>query len=164
VRADAIVNAANPELRGGAGVDGAIHRAGGPSLMEELRQIRRTYGPCPAGSAVVTGAGRLKARHVIHAVGPIWQGGKAGERDLLARAYRESLRLADERGCVSVAFPAISTGVYGYPLEQAAPLALETVRDFLGQARSVRDVTFVLFGEESFQAFGKALEEIRAEK
>lgn len=141
---DAIVNAANSMLGGGGGVDGAIHRAGGPSILAECRQIPG----CPAGSAVATGAGRLHARAVIHAVGPIWRGGDSNEAHLLASAYRRSLEIAAERGFVSIAFPSISTGAYRYPVAEAARIALRTVRDFLASdPGTVRDVRFVLFTE-----------------
>lgn len=151
---DAIVNAANSALRGGGGVDGAIHRAGGPSIMEECRKI----GGCPTGKAVVTGAGELPARHVIHAVGPRWKGGDADEAELLASAYRDSMQRAEELGASSVAFPSLSTGAYGYPLEKAAPLALRTVAEALATGSSVREVRFVLFGQEAFRAYQRAAE------
>src|SRR5438105_5292235 len=121
---DAIVNAANSGLRGGGGVDGAIHRAGGPSIMEELR----AYSGCPTGSAVATGAGLLPAKYVFHAVGPVYQGGKHGEPDLLAACYRKCLDMAEERGVRVISFPAISTGVYGYPLREAAAIAIREVK------------------------------------
>jgi O-acetyl-ADP-ribose deacetylase (regulator of RNase III) len=124
---DAIVNAANSGLRGGGGVDGAIHRAGGPAIMEECRRI----GGCETGDAVITGGGNLKAGFVIHAVGPRWAGGERGEAELLASAYRRSLERADQEGLASVSFPSISTGAYGYPVASAAAVALKTVRDYL---------------------------------
>src|SRR5687768_15985030 len=123
IAADAIVSAANSQLAGGGGVDGAIHRAAGPELMDELK--RRYPKGCPTGWAVITGAGKLKARHVIHAVGPVWSGGDSGEAEQLARAYAKALSLARDASCRSVAFPSISTGSYGYPVEQAAPVALD---------------------------------------
>ena len=126
---DAIVNAANSGLLGG-GVDGAIHRAGGPEIMEECRQIRARQGGCPTGKAVVTGAGKLKARYVIHAVGPVWRGGDGGEEELLRSAYRESLQRAAERQLQRIAFPSLSTGAYGYPVDKAAPVALSEVIRF----------------------------------
>jgi O-acetyl-ADP-ribose deacetylase (regulator of RNase III) len=154
---DAMVNAANDRLIGGGGVDGAIHRVGGPAVMADLG---RRYGPnrrCPTGSAVVSDAGDLPARVVIHAVGPIWRGGSAGEAELLAAAYRTSLDLAASEGARSVSFPSISTGVYGYPVDRAAPLALSTVREWLDEHPDVLDeVTFVLFSAHSLAAFQRA--------
>lgn len=153
---DAIVNAANSGLHGGAGVDGAIHRAGGPEIMKECRKL----GGCPAGSACITTAGRLKARFVIHAVGPIWSGGGSGEAGLLASAYRASLELADEHGLTSVSFPSVSTGAYRFPLEQAAPIALATVIEHLKGETTVRKVVFVLFNQATFDAYAEALAEM----
>ncbi len=148
---DAVVNAANRHLAGGGGVDGAIHRAGGPSIMEETR--KRYPQGCPTGEAVITGAGNLPARFVIHAVGPVWRGGSHGERELLAGAYRRSLQLAVENGCRSVAFPALSAGAYGYPAEEAAEVALRTVRAFLEEHGQPQEVRFVLFGETMWRTF-----------
>src|SRR5436305_11695901 len=145
VQADAIVNAANSGLRGGGGVDGAIHRAGGPSIMEECRKI----GGCPTGSAVATSAGRLQAKHVFHAVGPIYNGSEEDAR-LLASAYRSCLDLAELHQIKSIAFPSLSTGIYGYPLELAAPIALRTVIEHIRQPTSLQQVVFVLFGDQSF--------------
>lgn len=157
---DAIVNAANSGLRGGGGVDGAIHRAGGPTIMEQCREI----GGCPTGSAVITGGGRLPARHVIHAVGPRWRGGDAGEKDLLAGAYRASLEVAAKNGCRDVAFPSISTGIYGYPIEQAARVALATVVEFLREQRgAVELVRFVLFTPGDLAVYEAALRETLGE-
>jgi O-acetyl-ADP-ribose deacetylase (regulator of RNase III) len=152
---DAIVNAANGSLMGGGGVDGAIHRAGGPSILAECKEIRRTTFPdgLPTGKAVATTAGDLPARWVIHTVGPVY----ARERDpaaVLDSCHAESLRVADELGARTVAFPAISTGVYGYPLEEAAPVAVEAVRRSTTQVEEVR---FVLFGRDAFDAFERAL-------
>ncbi len=156
-RADAIVTAANASLRGGGGVDGAVHRAVGPELLAACREI----GGCPTGSAVRTpafGLARRGVRHVIHAVGPRWRDGAQGEPDLLRGAYRRSLEIADQAGCASIAFPSISTGVYGYPVDQAAPLALETARAFLGgPARGLRRVAFILFDADTFGHFQRAL-------
>lgn len=155
---DAMANAANAMLAGGGGVDGAIHRAGGPSLMEELDAMRASVAPLAAGGAVATGAGALPAKFVIHAVGPVWGGGEEGEPEELASCYRECLRLAEERGCRSVSFPAISTGVYGYPKQKAAPVAIGAVLDFLSkEARSVEEVVFVLFGAEDFREYAALL-------
>ena len=158
IPADAIVNAANSALAGGGGVDGAIHRAGGPAIMADLE---RRYGRgrhCPTGSAVISAAGHLPATWVIHAVGPIWRGGGAGEPDLLASAYRTSLRLAAELGATSVSLPSISTGVYSYPLEQAASIAIDTVRDVLAnEPGSIERVTFVLFSQDTYDVFEAAL-------
>lgn len=156
---DAIVNAANSGLRGGAGVDGAIHRAGGPEIMKECREL----GGCPTGSACITTAGRLKARFVIHAVGPVWRGGDGGEAELLAGAYRASLDLAERHNLVSVSFPSISTGAYRYPLDQAASIALETVIDHLKEeGTSIRTVVFVLFNETAFDAYSTTMTEMQA--
>jgi len=153
---DAIVNAANARLAGGAGVDGAIHRAGGPSIMEECRRI----GGCPAGQAVVTTGGRLKARYVIHTVGPIYQGGMKGEADLLKSAYLESLKLAAAKGLRSVAFPAISTGIYSYPLAEAARIALKTAIDYLRGHQDLELVRFVLFDIKTYDLFADELRKI----
>lgn len=155
---DAIVNAANSGLRGGGGVDGAIHRAGGPSILEECRRI----GGCPTGEARVTSGGKLPVRYVIHAVGPVWMGGGHREADLLASAYRHSLRLAEELGLESIAFPSISTGAYGYPVREAARIALQSVVEHLRQRISPRSVTFVLFTPDTLAAYQEALEEIAA--
>ncbi|MCX5796473.1 MAG: O-acetyl-ADP-ribose deacetylase [Elusimicrobia bacterium] len=158
VPADAVVNAANSRLAGGGGVDGAIHCAGGPSIMAELDRVR-PRGGCPAGSAVATGAGALAAKWVIHAVGPVWRGGGGKEADLLASAYRTSLALAAERGARTVAFPSISTGVYGYPVDQAAAVALRAVADFLAAgAGSIGEAVFVLFDPGTYSAYAAALD------
>jgi O-acetyl-ADP-ribose deacetylase (regulator of RNase III) len=151
---DAIVNAANARLAGGAGVDGAIHAAGGPSIMAECRKI----GGCPTGQAVITVGGNLKARYVIHTVGPVYQGGMSGEAALLKSAYLESLRLASARGLKSLAFPAISTGVYAYPLNKAARIALKTVMDYLREHSDIELVRFVLFNHKMYDVF---VEELR---
>jgi len=153
---DAIVNAANSGLRGGGGVDGAIHRAGGPSIMTECRQI----GHCPTGQAVVTTAGNLKATYVIHTVGPVYRGGTRGEDRLLASAYRESLLQAVRKKAVSVSFPAISAGIYGYPLGEAARIALKTTIDFLQANRGIELVRFVLFSRDVYAAFEEELKKL----
>ncbi len=157
VEADVIVNAANARLAGGGGVDGAIHRAAGPSVMAELDEIRAKIGHCPTGKAVLTRAGRLRARYIIHAVGPVYRGGGEGEADLLASCYREALRMASECGLGSIAFPAISTGVYGYPMDRAAGIAIRETGAYLAEPGSIREILFVLFGEEAFEAFRIAL-------
>ena len=157
VEVGAIVNAANSSLAGGGGVDGAIHRAGGSSIMDELRPMQGEG--CPTGQAVVTGAGQLAAGHVIHAVGPRWRGGQRGEEALLQGAYRRSLELAAERGCESVAFPAISCGIYGYPLEDGARVGLACVVEFLRRSEGpIREVRFVLFDSRTGEAFERSLE------
>lgn len=152
---DAIVNAANSRLAGGGGVDGAIHRRGGPGIMAETRS--RYPEGCPTGSAVITGGGNLHARHVIHAVGPVWRGGARNEDLLLANAYQRSLQLAVEHQCRSVAFPSISTGAYGYPIQQAAEVALRTVIEFLKANGQPELVRFVLFDADSYSAYQRAL-------
>ena len=158
---DAIVNAANSGLMGGGGVDGAIHRAGGPAILEECRQIVARQGRLPTGKAVITTGGNLKARYVIHTVGPIWHGGTANEADYLASAYRESLKLAVENSLVSISFPSISTGAYGYPVAEAAEVAIRTVVSFLReQVTSIREVVFVLFDSATCKAYVAALEEV----
>ena len=155
---DAIVNAANSRLAGGGGVDGAIHRRGGPSIMRETDE-KYPQG-CPTGTAVISGAGELPAKYVIHTVGPVWGGGNRGEEELLKRAYRSSLELAAEHGCHSVAFPSLSTGAYRYPLDRAARIAISTAIEFLGRHEAPRLVRFVLFGPGSYGAFAAALEEL----
>jgi len=157
---DAIVNAANSSLMGGGGVDGAIHRAGGAAILAECQAIRASRGPLPPGEAVVTGAGRMAARHVIHTVGPVWQGGQAGEPQTLARCYRSCLALADAHGLRSVAFPSISTGAFGYPVADAAEVALRTVREGLLAGSRVTLVRFVLFSERDLATYRQALERL----
>ncbi len=156
VEMDAIANAANSQLRPGGGVDGAIHRAGGPAIAQEGRRI----GHCPTGQAVITTAGKLKAKKVIHTVGPVYRGSPQDAR-LLASCYRSSLDLAAENGLTTVAFPSISTGVYGYPLEEAAPVALGAVKEAIeAHPEAFDEVRFVLFGAESYEAYRRALQQL----
>ncbi|MDQ3856810.1 MAG: macro domain-containing protein [Chloroflexota bacterium] len=155
-QADAIVNAANSTLSGGGGVDGAIHRAGGPSILAECRRI----GRCPTGSAVITGAGRLPARYVIHAVAPVWQGGDRDEAQLLRSAYLRSFELATERRVESIALASLGTGAYGYPIADAATIALRAALEHLATGRPPREVAFVLWNERSLSAFESALGEL----
>jgi len=158
---DAIVNAANSSLMGGGGVDGAIHRGGGASILEECKAIVSRRGRLSAGEAVATGGGNLPASHVIHTVGPVWHGGGQGEADVLASAYRKSLRLAEELHLTSVAFPSISTGAYGYPVQEASTVALSSVVRFLSEeADSVTRVVFVLFDEATLEVYRRALQAI----
>jgi len=158
---DAMGNAANSGLRGGGGVDGAIHRAAGPALMAACRKI----GGCPTGSAVITPAGNLRARYVIHAVGPVWKGGNHGEARLLASAYRTAMQLADQAACRTLALPSLSTGVYGYPLQPAARIALTTVWEFLhSQARSLEEIYWVLFDGRTYGVYREALENLAREQ
>lgn len=162
IAADAIANAANSALAGGGGVDGAIHRAGGPEILHELHAIReKLEGRLAPGQAVATTAGRLPASYVFHAVGPIWRGGQHNEADTLASCYRVCLALAEERGLRTMTFPSISTGVYGYPIEEAARVALGVIHKFLNErARSLEQVTMVLYGAESFEVYATALAEL----
>lgn len=150
ISVDAIVNAANSSLMGGGGVDGAIHRAGGPLILEECRKIVARQGGCPTGEAVITTAGKLPAKFVIHTVGPVWRGGNNNEDKLLANCYRNSLRVAVENDCKTVAFPCISTGVYGYPQQQAAKVAVNTVSEFLRKNTTIEKAIFVCFDEVNF--------------
>lgn len=159
---EAIVNAANSGLLGGGGVDGAIHRAGGPQILKECKEIRARQGMCPTGQAVITGGGRLPARYVIHTVGPVWSGGGRGEDDLLRDAYLNSLSLARDRGIRSVSFPSISTGAYRFPINRAARIALQTVFDFIGSQTDLEEVRFVLFSDQALQEFQSAWEEINS--
>ena len=152
---EAIVNAANTSLLGGGGVDGAIHRAGGSSILEECKEIRTKQGGCPTGEAVITRGGELKAKYVIHTVGPIWAGGKRNEDTLLRNTYKNSLTLAKNKGIQSLSFPSISTGAYGFPTERAAHIALSAVRDFLG-GHTFKEVRFVLFSERDLKTYEEA--------
>ena len=161
-RVDAIVNAANERLMGGGGVDGAIHRAGGPAIAAECSEIRAQQGGCPTGRAVITTGGNLPAQHVIHTVGPIWRGGNAGEPERLASCYRESLGLVLAHSIKTIAFPSISTGIYGYPVAQAAAIALNAVTQFLEVRDGLDEVRFVLFDDATYGAYESALAEVSA--
>jgi O-acetyl-ADP-ribose deacetylase (regulator of RNase III) len=153
IKADAIVNAANSSLMGGGGVDGAIHRAGGPTILEECRKIIARQGSCKTGEAVITTAGNLPAKFVIHTVGPVWNGGKKNEANLLAACYENSLKLATKHNLTTIAFPNISTGIYGYPKNDAAEIALNTVMIYLKQDTFISKVYFVCFDEENYQLY-----------
>jgi O-acetyl-ADP-ribose deacetylase (regulator of RNase III) len=159
---DALVNAANSTLMGGGGVDGAIHRKGGPKILEECKRIRATEWPdgLPTGKAVMTSGGNLKARHVIHTVGPIWRGGTSGEPELLAEAYYNSLKLATSKGLKTIAFPSISTGAYRYPIEKASRIALTVVKKFLEKEDKLDKVVFVLFTTRDLQIYKWAAKEV----
>ncbi|WP_440952240.1 O-acetyl-ADP-ribose deacetylase [Methanococcoides sp. FTZ1] len=155
---DAIVNAANNSLLGGGGVDGAIHSAAGPGLLEECRGLKG----CPTGEAKITSGYRLPAKWVIHTVGPIWRGGTSGEDEMLARCYRNSLKLAVRNGVRSIAFPSISTGAYGFPVDRAAGIAVRGISDFLGKESSIEKVLLVCFNDRAFESYSRALEEYQA--
>jgi len=159
---DAVVNAANPTLMGGGGVDGAMHRKGGPKILEECKRIRATEWPdgLPTGRAVITHGGNLKARCVIHTVGPVWHGGTSGEPELLADAYLNSLELAVSKGLKTIAFPSISTGAYGYPIERACRIALTTVKEFLEREDKLDRVVFVLFTGRDLEIYKETAKEI----
>jgi O-acetyl-ADP-ribose deacetylase (regulator of RNase III) len=161
---DAIVNAANSSLMGGGGVDGAIHRKGGPRILEECKSIRVRQWPngLPTGRAVITSGSRLKARYVIHAVGPIWRGGKHNESELLAQAYCNSLELAVSAGVKTIAFPSISTGAYGYPIDEACRIAIETVKEFLEREDGLDRLLFVLFTERDFATYKEKMRAFRS--
>ena len=158
IHADAIVNAANSSLMGGGGVDGAIHRAGGPAILDECRKIVARQGSCKTGEAVITTAGLLPGRYVIHTVGPVWNNGTKQEAEKLASCYNNSLLLAEEHQLESIAFPNISTGIYGYPKKEAATIAIRTVKDWLSGERSIRKVYFVCFDEENYQLYKEILQ------
>lgn len=162
---DATVNAANSTLMGGGGVDGAIHRKGGPKILEECKRIRKTEWPdgLPTGEAVITSGGNLKAKYVIHTVGPIWRGGTCDEPKLLAQAYHNSLRLAVSMGLKTMAFPSISTGAYGYPLEKASEIAIATVKEFVTKEDRLDKVVFVLFTERDFKVYRRKAKEALSE-
>ena len=157
VEVDAIVNAANSSLMGGGGVDGAIHRAGGPAILEECREIVARQGRCETGHAVITTGGNLPAKFVIHTVGPVWHGGNSNEVKLLESAYLNSLKLALENGLETIAFPNISTGIYGFPKEKAAEIAVKTVTQFLLGNDQIRQVYFVCFDQENYQLYNQLL-------
>ena len=157
---EVIVNAANTTLLGGLGVDGAIHRAGGPQILGECKQI----GGCPTGEARITAGGQLRARYVIHTVGPVYRDGQQGEPELLASAYRSSLELASLKGIKTLAFPSISTGAYGYPIKEAAQIALETVCKYLENVQGIQKVRFVLFGTKAYKYYEQILRSLRPEK
>ena len=157
--AEAIVNAANQHLTRGGGVCGAIHRAGGPAIWEECKAIVEQRGLLPTGHAVATTGGNLPARHVIHTVGPVWHGGNSGEPEQLASCYRESIVIADGLNLTTIAFPSVSTGIFGYPVELAAPVALKAVASALATTKHVIEVRFVLFDEETFQAYAHAAQQ-----
>ena len=162
VEADAIVNAANSTLLGGGGVDGAIHRKGGPKILEECKRIRATQWPdgLPTGKAVITSGGNLKAKHVIHTVGPVWLGGFHVEAELLKQSYKNSLRLAVASGLKTIAFPSISTGAYGYPIEDASRIAVSTVKEFLEKEDKLERAIFVLFSERDFEIYLKTVKNL----
>lgn len=157
IEVDAVVNAANSSLMGGGGVDGAIHRAGGPAILNECREIVARQGPCETGQAVITSAGILPSKFVIHTVGPVWKGGNNNEEHLLANAYLNSLKLALENGIETIAFPNISTGIYGFPKQKAAQIAMETIRHFLSGNEGIRKVYFVCFDQENYELYYQLL-------
>ena len=156
-KVDAIVNAANSSLMGGGGVDGAIHRAGGPAILAECREIVARQGRCETGHAVITSGGNLPAKYVIHTVGPVWHGGGNPEDQLLANAYFNSLKMALENGIKTIAFPNISTGIYGFPKSRAAQIAIRTVQEFLDENKQINQVYFVCFDQENFELYKKLL-------
>ncbi len=162
MKVDAIVNAANPSLMGGGGVDGAIHRAAGPQLKQECKKIRQEQYPdgLPTGEAVITGGYNLPAKHVIHTVGPIWRGGTSNEDELLAKAYRNSLKLATKHGLKTIAFPSISTGAYGFPIERASRIALKTILEYLKENNLPEKVYMVLYGKDAYEIYRKAYMEL----
>lgn len=157
---DAIVNAANSSLLGGGGVDGAIHRVAGPALLAECKRIREQRGSLPAGQAVTTSGANLKAHYVIHTVGPVWQGGKVNEPQILESCYCHSMEQANLKACTSISFPSVSTGAFGYPVQAAAQIALRAMADMLHQPKSVKLVRFVLFDERTYKAYAAAAEKL----
>lgn len=158
---DAIVNAANSSLMGGGGVDGAIHRAGGRQILEECIEIRNKHGICKTGEAVITSGGLLKAKYVIHTVGPIWHGGNNKEDSLLADCYTNSLKLAEEKGIKTIAFPNISTGVYGFPKQRAAEIAINTVRNYSSGNTTIEKIIFVCFDNENYKIYSELLNQYK---
>jgi O-acetyl-ADP-ribose deacetylase (regulator of RNase III) len=160
---DAIVNAANSSLLGGGGVDGAIHKAAGPALLAECKRIREQRGPLPPGQAVTTSGADLNVRYVIHTVGPIWQGGKVNEPQILESCYCNSMEQANLKACNSVSFPSVSTGAFGYPVGPAAQIALRVIADLLHDPKSVKLVRFVLFDERTYKAYAAAAEELSSD-
>ncbi|RKD30606.1 O-acetyl-ADP-ribose deacetylase [Thermohalobacter berrensis] len=156
---EVIVNAANSSLMGGGGVDGAIHRAGGPEILKECKEIRKNQGKCPTGEAVITSGGNLKAKYVIHTVGPIWRGGNNKEPQLLSNAYKNSLKLAHENNIKTIAFPSISTGAYGYPIEKASIVALNAVKEVLNKI-TFEEVRFILYSGEDFEVYKDKIEKV----
>ncbi|HEY8934401.1 MAG TPA: O-acetyl-ADP-ribose deacetylase [Cyclobacteriaceae bacterium] len=158
IHVDAIVNAANTSLLGGGGVDGAIHRAGGPAILENCRKIIARQGGCNVGEAVITTAGNLKARFVIHTVGPVWNGGQKNEAQKLANCYKNSLQLAIDNDCQTIAFPCISTGIYRYPINEAAKIAVQTVTEFISHSDKIEKVIFVCFDNDNFNSIQKQLD------
>ncbi|MEW6087120.1 MAG: O-acetyl-ADP-ribose deacetylase [bacterium] len=157
-KTDAIVNAANSTLMGGGGVDGAIHHAGGPAILEECKEIRKKQGMLPTGEAVITTGGKLPAKYVIHTVGPVWKDGDHNEPGLLANCYRNSLKLAKEKGLKTISFPSISTGVYSYPINKASKIAVKTVVEFIVNNEDIEDIYFVLYDSYTYQAYNDALQ------
>ena len=163
-KTDAIVNAANSGLLGGGGVDGAIHRAGGPAILEECKKIVAKQGRLPAGKAAMTTGGNLAAGYVIHTVGPIWQGGNRNEASILSSAYTESLRLAEKNNLTSISFPSISTGAYGYPLKEAANVAVNAIVKFAKEeALSIKEIIFVLFSDDAYTEYAESLEKVTSQ-
>lgn len=160
ITADVIVNAANSSLMGGGGVDGAIHRAGGPSILNECREIVKRQGGCPTGEAVITTAGNLPAKFVIHTVGPVWSGGNAREKELLAKCYSNSLALAEKNNCRTISFPSISTGAYRFPIDLAGEIAVRTVSDYLSGAHCIEKVILVSFDDENYYILTRELNRI----
>lgn len=157
VNVDCIVNAANNSLLGGGGVDGAIHRAGGPAILEDCRKIIAMQGGCKVGQAVITTAGKLPSRFVIHTVGPVWNGGQKNEKEKLADCYRNSLQVAVDNNCSTIAFPNISTGIYKFPKDEAARIAVDTVFDFLSKEGKIKEVIFVCFDEDNYDFIKRQL-------